>query len=382
MTQLEEEIFGSDERHPGGGASAPPPRRTMQSFAALVVALTVLVGGGFAAYRFIGPAIEKFVTTNDYPGPGSGSAEIEVAEGQSGADIADTLEKAGVVKTSAAFVEASTNDPDLAKAIQPGTYTLKKEMPAKAALEWLADPSHRTVPRVTIPEGLWASDIYARLSKASGIPVKDYEKAAKDTKALKLPAAAKGNVEGWLFPSTYEFPKKSTATDQLKTMVAKAVEVMSSEKIPQAEWEKTMILASIVESEAGSSNDRRKVARVFLNRLENPTAETVGLLQSDATVSYGVGKRAVAPTQAQKEDESNPYNTHRHKGLPPGPISNPGQDSIDAAAKPADGPWFYFVTVNPDTGETKFAETYAQQQENEKEFFAWCEKNPEAKCFG
>lgn len=352
----------------------------MQSFAALVVALTVLVGGGFAAYHFIGPAIDKFVATSDYPGPGSSTTDVEVAEGQSGAEIAATLANAGVIKTSQAFVDAAGRAPDLAKAIQPGTYTLKKEMAAKDALEWLANPAHRTAPRVTIPEGLWASDIYARLSKATGVPVKDYERAAKNTKALGLPAAAKGNVEGWLFPSTYEFPKKSTAADQLKVMVTKAVEVMSAEKIPQSEWERTMILASIVESEAGSSNDRRKVARVFINRLEQPSAGTVGKLDSDATVSYGAKRRAVAPTEEERNDESNPYNTKLHKGLPPGPISNPGQDSIDAVVHPADGPWFYFVTVNPDTGETKFAVTYAEHERNSLQFQQWCKDNPKAKC--
>lgn len=381
MTQrLDQEIFGG-----GGSAEAArpkPPRRTFQSLTALLISLAVVIGGGYGVYRIAKPAIAKFTASEDYPGPGSGEADIVVNEGDSGRQIASTLVRADVIKTTSAFVKASSDSPRLAQAIQPGSYTLKEQMKAIDALKWLADPKHRTNPRVTVPEGLWASEIYKRLSKATEVPVKDYESAAKDVKALGLPAAAKGNVEGWLFPATYEFPPKATAEQQLKLMVAKAVEVMKGEKIDEADWEKTMILASIVESEAGSSNDRRKVARVFINRLEQPTAGTVGRLDSDATVSYGAKRRAVAPTEAERADASNPYNTKIHKGLPPGPISNPGRDSIDAVAHPADGPWFYFVTVNPSTGETKFAVTLEEQVKNSEEFVAWCKKHPEAKCFG
>ena len=375
--QLEEEIFGTGQ--PGGG-TGEPNRRAMQSFAALVVSLTVLVGGGFAAYHFIGPAIEKFVATDDYPGPGSGSVTFVVDEGASGSEIAAGLVKAGIIKSTSAFISASSATPDQAKAIQPGSYTMQKEMTAKDALAYLSDPTHRSVKRVTVREGLWASEIYPILSKASGIPVKDYQAAAKNTKALGLPAEAKGNVEGWLFPSTYEFDKKSTAADQLTTMVKQAVKVMTAEGIAKDKWEETLIMASIIEAEAGSSADRPKVSRVFWNRLDEPTGETAGFLQSDATVSYGAKRRAVAPTQAEIDDASNPYNTRAHKGLPPGPISNPGKDSIDAAVHPATGDWLYFVTVNPDTGETKFSTTFAQFLIDQNEFKAWCTANPKAKC--
>ncbi|MBK6886392.1 MAG: endolytic transglycosylase MltG [Tetrasphaera sp.] len=378
--QLEEEIFGTGQA--GGSAPAEPNRRAMHSFAALVLSLSVLVGGGFAAYHFIGPAIEKFVATDDYPGPGTGSVTFEVQEGASGTQIAAGLVKAGIIKSTSAFISASSAAPDQAKAIQPGSYTMKKEMTAKDALAYLSDPTHRSVKRVTIPEGLWASEIYQRLSKASGIPIKDYQTAAKETKALGLPSAAKGNVEGWLFPSTYEFEKKSTAAEQLTIMVAQTVKVLSDEGIAKDKWESTMILASIVESEAGSDKDRPKVARVFLNRIADPTGETIGRLYSDATVSYGAGRRAVSPTQAELADAENKYNTYLYAGLTPGPISNPGKASIDAASHPATGDWLYFVTVNPSTGETKFAKTNAEFLVYKAEFTAWCKKHPEAKCFG
>lgn len=381
MTQrLDQEIFGGANPRTGEPVGEPPRRRFVPNVFALLLSLAVVLGGAYGVYRVAAPAISDFVASEDYPGPGSGSVDVVINDGDSGRVIAATLVRAGVIKTSSSFVDASGDEPELAKKIQPGTYTLQKEMRAVDALGLLADPKNRSVDRVTIPEGLWASEIYERLSKATGVPLKNYTAAAKDAKALGLPAAAKGNPEGWLFPSTYEFGPKATATEQLATMVDQAIKVMTAEKIPESKWEETMIMASIIESEAGSSADRRKVSRVFYNRLENPSAETVGMLQSDATVSYGAKRRAVAPTAQELADKSNPYNTRQHKGLPPGPISNPGRDSIDAAVKPAKGPWFFFVTVNPDTGETKFSETYAQFLQDSQEFAQWCVENPEAKC--
>jgi len=378
--RLDQEIFGGANPKTGLPSGEPPRHRFVPNLFALFLSLAVVLGGGYAVWKVAAPTISDFVASDDYPGPGSGSVDVVIKDGDTGRAIAATLVRAGVIKTSSAFVSASSDNSDLAKKVQPGTYTMLKGMKAADALALIADPKNRSVKRVTIPEGLWASEIFERLSKGTGVPLKDYTAAAKDVEALGLPAAAKGKVEGWLFPSTYEFGPKATAAEQLKTLVDQAVKVMKAEKIPEDKWEETMIMASIIEAEAGSSNDRRKVSRVFWNRLENPTAETVGMLQSDATVSYGAKRRAVAPTAQELADESNPYNTRVHKGLPPGPISNPGKDSLDAAVKPAKGDWLYFVTVNPDTGETKFSETYAQFLEDSQEFKAWCAANPKAKC--
>ncbi len=379
MTQrLDQEIFGP-EADRGDEQSPRPKRRTGQSMAALLLSVGVLAGGGYAAYHVAEPVLSQLVTTDDYPGPGSGSVEVTIESGEGGNAIAAKLVRAGVIKTAKAWRSAAASNPRAEK-IQPGTYSLHKEMKASDVIVALDNPENRSVLRITVREGLWASEVYELLSSKSKIPIKDYQAAAKDTAKLGLPEVADGNVEGWLFPATYDFDPKSTAQEQLKTMVEQAVKVMTEEKIPKADWQRTMILASIIESEAGSDSDRPKVARVFLNRLEQPQAETVGLLQSDATVSYGAKRRAVAPTPEELADKSNPYNTRVHKGLPPGPISNPGKASLDAASHPADGNWLYFVTVNPDTGETKFSDTYAQFLEDSKEFRQWCADNPDAKC--
>ena len=202
-------------------------------------------------------------------------------------------------------------------------------------------------------------------------------KAAKDTEAIGLPKEADGKVEGWLFPSSYEFPEKSTAKQQLKAMVAQTVKVLDDAGVAEKDRQKVLTLASLVEAEAKLDVDRPKIARVFLNRVETDGPPAYGLIQSDAAVSYGAKRRSLFPTKAELNDASNPYNTRIHPGLPPGPISNPGAASIDAAANPADGPWFFFVAVNPITGETKYGTTLAEHNANVAELNAYCKAKPQ-----
>ena len=131
-----------------------------------------------------------------------------------------------------------------------------------------------------------------------------------------------------------------------------------------------------MEAEAKLDVDRPKIARVFVNRVETQGGGTYGLIQSDAAVSYGAKRRALFPTQAELDDASNPYNTRIHPGWPPGPISNPGAASIKGAAQPAAGNWYYFVAVNPITGETRYAETLDEHNRNVALLDAYCREKP------
>ena len=229
-----------------------------------------------------------------------------------------------------------------------------------------------------VREGLWASETYALLSKQTGIPVKEYVKAAKNPQAIGLPKEADGDVEGWLFPSTYEFEDKATAAQQLKAMVAQTVGVLEEAGIKREDWQRTLTIASIVEGEVNGDADRAKVARVILNRLDEGPPN-FGLLQMDSTVHFVAQERGKAGTTNEQRAADSPYNTYKVQGLPPGPIGNPGEESILAAANPADGDWHFFVTVDPSTGETKFAVTQAEHDRNVQEFQAWCSANP-GKC--
>lgn len=347
--------------------------RRIRGVVVLVVALAVVAGAGYVAVDRLRPLLSVSSASDDYPGPGTGEVTVTVKDGDTASAIGATLEAAGVVKTARAFGKAAAADPKGAS-IQPGSYVMRSQMTSADALAILVDPANRTgVPGVTIREGLWKSETFAALSKGTGTPVADYVAAAKDTASLGLPSSAKGNLEGYLFPATYEFPDGASAADQLRTMVAKSVEELTRLGVAPADMEKTVVIASIVQAEGQRAADLPKIARVIDNRLAKPMR-----LQLDSTVSYGVQKRAITTTDAERA-AANGYNTYVRDGLPVGPISNPGAAAIQAATTPATGPWLYFVAVNPDTGETKFATTDAEHQKNVAEFQKWCSEN-KGKC--
>ncbi len=345
--------------------------RLRKRITVILIALLVVGGGAFAAVTVLRPLVTGLMESNDYPGPGTGTVRVTVEEGAGGATIAQVLVADDVVKSTKAFIEAAKAEPK-SSGIQPGVYDLRTQMRASDALGVLIDPANRITTSVTIPEGLWATEIFATLSKATGIPVAQYEAAAKDGAVLGLPESAKGNVEGYLFPASYEFEPGSSAAAQLKALVSQSIKRLSALGVKPAQMEQTIVLASIVEGEAQKPDDMGKVARVVLNRLA--AKMTLGM---DSTVNYIFKKRGI-PTQ-QMLDSDSPYNTRRFPGLPPGPIGNPGEAAIKAAVAPPAGDWLYFTTVNLDTGETKFTADAAEHQRNADQFAAWCKANA-GKC--
>lgn len=384
QNQLDTTIFGE-----------PPPeeprrrhrRRRQKGKGRRILTLllaVVLVGAATAtAFVFLKPIVSSLTggstEAEDFPGPGEGEVQVTVKQGDSGESIATALKAAGVVKTRTAYLDASAADPEQSARIQAGTYTLRKGMKASDAFGMLTDPGNRTVARATIPEGLWVNEIFARLSKATGVPVAQYQAAAKNPAALGLPESANGRLDGYLFPSSYEFDEKVPAATQLKQMVAMTVAELEKAGVQPNDYNRILTIASIIEGEVNGDADRAKVARVIQNRLEDPNGPTVGLLQMDSTVHYIEQERGRAGTSNEARNSDSPYNTYKVKGLPPGPINSPGAASIEAAANPADGPWFYFVAVNPTTGETKFAVTQAEHDANVREFNEWCSANKD-KC--
>ncbi len=364
--------FDIAEEQPGPiGAERKPrrPARTARRFLVFLVTLGLVAGAGLLAVTVLRPMVSGLGESGDYPGPGAGSVTVTVNEGDSGRAMGATLEKAGVVKSARAFVDAFQADPR-SSVIQPGQYEMRKEMKGADALAVLLEPANRKVAMVTIREGMWASEVFAQLSKATGHPVSDYEAAAKDSAALGLPTSANGNIEGYLFPASYEFSAKNSAAEQLRVMVGKAVSQLARLGVNGAAAQRVMTIASIVEAEGRNPEDGPKIARVIENRLAANTR-----LQLDSTVSYVARTRTVTTTDAQRATPS-PWNTYVVDGLPPGPIDNPGAAAIQAAVAPAPGPWLYFVAVNPATGETRFATTADEHAGNVAQFQAWCKANP------
>ncbi|MGG5259792.1 endolytic transglycosylase MltG [Phycicoccus avicenniae] len=384
-----ETIFGDEtprraprtRREAQSGRRRKRPRRGRRLLAVLL-AVGLIGGAAYGAWTVLGPSVTGLFGGGDegevdFAGPGEGEVEVVVKQGDTGEVIASTLRDAGVTRTRTAYLDAAA-DPESAAKIQPGTYTMLKGMKGLDAFTFLVDPQNRSTQRVTIREGLWRDETFAALSKATGVPVAQYEKAAKNPKSIGLPAEADGSVEGWLFPASYEFDDKTTAAQQLTQMVALSVKTLEDAGVDRKDWERTLTIASIVEGEVSGDADRGKVARVVLNRLEGGPP-SYGLLQMDSTVHYAAQQRGKAGTSDAQRNSDSPYNTYKVQGLPPGPIGNPGAASIEAAANPTPGDWVFFVTVDPSTGETKFATTSAEHNRNVQEFQQWCSDNP-GKC--
>lgn len=368
--------------------AAPSPRAPLQVKAkrtpgwrvALVLLIVLgLVGGAlFIAWRSLSPTSTTGVTQSlDFPGPGTGSVEVTVEPGEVGSQIGQTLVDAGVVKTVEGFVRAF-DATAAASMIKPGTYTLQEGMTSAAALAALLDEANRQDNAITVNAGQTAEQIYAKMISVGGFTQDAIDNALADPQALGLPEVAGGNVEGWLAVGSYDFGSDIDATEALSTMIDRTKTILTDLGAPEDEWENILIKASILEREVGLESDMPKVARVIVNRLSNPDAETRGLLQMDSTVLYGVGKFGGLPTSEDLGSDS-PYNTYLVKGLPPTPIASPSLAAIEATISPADGDWLYFVTVNLDTGETLFASNLEEQTANIEQLKAWCTDN-EGRC--
>jgi len=352
-------------------------RRGLASCLVVLVVLAILgAGAAFLVSLGVDKVQEMFAGPPDYSGDGTGSVLFEVQEGDSTTAIGSSLESEGVVKSAEAFTDQAAEDAVKARGIQVGFYEMREEMSAESAFEILANPDNLVQASVTIPEGLRVEDTLRVIAKETEIPLADLEKAVKDSKAIGLPAYAEGNAEGYLFPATYAVPPNADATSVLSDMVDRWRQAAEETDLEGAAKElgytpaELMTIASLVEAEANRDEDRGKVARVIYNRLESDA--TNGLLQIDATVNYALGRDLGLGLTSEDLQVDSPYNTRKYPGLPPGPIESPGDAAMVAATNPTDGDWIYYVTVDLDTGETKFTDRYQEFLRYKQELKDWC----------
>jgi UPF0755 protein len=368
------EIFSETIDERAGRGRRPKRHGRWRGCLVLLVALALVITGGVVGWNLVGDRILGMfgVHNDDYEGDGNGTeVDFSILEGDTGTSIADRLEEHGVIKESSAFVRVVMEQPE-EPSFYPGTYALQEEMSAASALSVLTDETARIENTVTIPEGTVARDVYTLIESNVGIPVADLEAAAEDPQSFGLPEEAT-TLEGFLFPATYTFDNGVDATTVLQTMVDRTYQSLDAAGVPDDQVWDVIRMASLVEKEARITEDFYKVARVFYNRLDIDMP-----LQSDATVTYGTGEYdRAATTDDERGDDSNPYNTYAHTGMIPGPISNPGDTAIDAAMNPADGSWLYFVTVNQETGETVFSDTYEEHLQAVDQWQQWLEDNPD-----
>jgi len=332
--------------------------RRMAPIIAILFLAVVAGGGGYVGFT----KLSGFINPPDYKGAGTGGVTVQIQDGDSVRQMGRRLEQAEVVKSSSAFYKIAKDD-TRATSIQPGYYRLKLHMSARSALDLLLNPASRTG-RVTFPEGKRAAQIFATLSARTHIPLRNFQRAAQNPKALGLPSYAKGRVEGFLYPFTYDPPPDATATQVLRAMVEQFKKVAGdldlegeAKKVHMSPHD-VVVAASLVQAESGTAEDMPKVARVIENRLHSPQP-WMHKLQLDSTVMYALGKYGIVASGNDLKSTS-PYNTYSYPGLPPGAISNPGEEALKAVLDPAKGPWTYFVTTDPKRHITKFTDNYTE----------------------
>lgn len=372
----------SKQYAPEGGARKARRRRGPWGWLVGLVVIALMVGGLYVGAKKGAEFLDGlFGEADDYPGPGAGEVLFAVEEGDTAAAIGRGLKDAGIVASVEAFINEANAD-TASSGIQVGTYAMMLEMSARGALDVLVDPGNQVKNTVTVPEGLRAVDVVDVLVEKTEFSRAQYEKALGNASGLGLPDWAEGNPEGYLFPATYELQPDDRPIDILAKMVSRWRQAADDSDLEAraAELGRTpqeiMTIASLVEAE-GRGDDMARISRVIWNRLEGPGSKggTNGLLQIDAAVNYALDRKGTIRLTTAEIDSvaDSPYNTYKHVGLPPTPIGNPGDDSITAATAPADGDWYYYVTVDLATGETKFTSSYDEFLVFKAEYNRYCE---------
>jgi len=325
-----------------------------------------------AAAAAVALAILAFLWALFQPLAGDGGDRVAVLipKRASAGDIGDLLDSKGIVPSSALFELRATlagNRGDL----KPGPYALRKGMSYGDVIDRLVAGPASDVVRFTIPEGLSRAEI-TPLAKKAGIQG-DYSKASADTRLIPFRKYGANqtpdSLEGFLFPATYEFKRAGGAKTLVSQQVAAFRQRLAAVPLSYARKKNLTVydvatIASMVEREAQVAKERPLIAAVIYNRLH--AGQPLGI---DATIRYATGNWAKPLTKSELALDS-PYNTRKNAGLPPGPIGNPGLDSLDAAANPAKVDYLYYVVKPGTCGEHAFSSSFEQFQQDSRRYEA------------
>src|SRR5690348_3185051 len=327
----------------------PPPKRSERARNPFVVVgnaiitllLIGMIGAG-AAYYYGRQVLES-------PGPLKEDKVVNIPQRAGKRDIAETLNKEGVTDVNPWVFIGAVAALKASSDLKPGEYSFQKNASLRDVIGTIVE-GKVVQHAVTIPEGLTSEQIVARLTDNDIFTGSVHE----------LPR------EGTLLPETYKFPRGTPRDQVIQRMQQAHKRVLAeiwerrSQDLPVKTPEQLVTLASIVEKETGKPDERSRVAAVFVNRLKQKIK-----LQSDPTIIYGLvgGKGTLGrPIKRSEITQPSPYNTYVIDGLPPGPISNPGRASLEAAANPARTRDLFFVADG--TGGHVFSESYEQHQKN------------------
>lgn len=325
----------------------------------------IVIGIAVTGYFYINSALEP-VDQQD-----QSQIKVTIPIGSSVRGIADILEENGIIKNAAVFryyVKFKNES-----GFQAGDYELSPSMEFKDIIAHLKTGKVMAEPEfvITIPEGKQLEEIATIISKKTNYTEKEIIDKLDNKQYIKslikkypsvlsediLDNGIRHPLEGYLFPSTFEFYEKEPKLEEMiENMVSKTDEIVASYLDQMKEKGLTvhefMTMASLIEEEATQKSDREKIASVFYNRLDKNMP-----LQTDPTILYSLGEHQVGITYDDLEVKS-PYNTYQNTGLPPGPIASPGESSMAAAVNPANANYLYFYS-RPN-GETIFTSTLTE----------------------
>jgi UPF0755 protein len=327
----------------------------------VVIGVVVLV----VLARLLATAVAGDQALNVEPGI---AVAVEIQAGSSAREIATAMEQAGVVR--AGELRGVVEEQGVASQLQAGTYFLETLMTPEAVVErLLTGPDTPTGSGIIVYEGHDVRRILAGLAAETGYPVEAFEEALTSGEVTSplLPTDLPEGVdeltrwEGLFFPARYEMPEGATPAQILTVLADETVRRVDTvdwsrlEELAITRYE-ALIVASLIQREAGVDADRPLIASVIYNRLE------AGMpLQIDATVVYALGE-SPGRVLAEHLEIDSPWNTYRVKGLPPTPIGTAQMESIQAAAAPAETDYLFYVLVSPD-GRHGFSTTYEEHQE-------------------
>ncbi len=314
-----------------------------------VAILGVLLGASWFSFEF-----------SSLPKRPSEVVTFEVKSGETAKDIAQNLEDQGLIRTDWAFVLGYRLF-YAGESLKAGEYMIQLPISAKNILFILAEGKVKLYP-VTIPEGLTRRETAQHLESALSIDIAEFLKVSEDISLITDLDPEATNLEGYLFPETYYFPKGSDAAAVGTSMTSQFRKVFSEIWITRAEEigmtiREVVILASLIEEESFHPEERSLISGVFHNRLR------IGMkLDCDPTIIYVLKEEGRFKDRLRTKDLKldTPYNTYLYGGLPPGPIANPGRGAIEAALYPADVDYLYFVSKND--GSHHFSRSFQEHQ--------------------
>ncbi len=267
---------------------------------------------------------------------------FEIQPGMTLKQVAQELSRLGLIRSPSAF-QAIAYIQDKQKQVMVGEFSLSPSMPPSKILLRITSGKTVLYP-VTIPEGYRITEI-ARLLHSEGLADQEvFIRQTQDENLIRSLGISADNLEGYLFPETYHFSKFTPEKKIIQKMVDTFREqvlipqLLMSAKKSSLSWHEIITLASLIEKETGLDSERKIISSVFHNRLRKNMR-----LQTDPTVIYAMEKFDGNIRKRDLKIDS-PYNTYRHKGLPPGPIANPGLKSIVAAISPIESDHLYFVS--------------------------------------